>query len=149
MSVKISDLTSATSLTGAEEIPIVQTGTTKKATVELLQQNHNYSTSEQVVGTWIDGKPLYRKIITGTTTAGNNLDISKNSISANIDKFVYFGGVTIQPNNNISVIPYFAAETDRTSIYYADSISAIRIRAGSSYGYGDVFVIVEYTKSTD
>ena len=23
----------------------------------------NYSTEEQVVGTWIDGKPLYRKVV--------------------------------------------------------------------------------------
>ncbi len=25
---------------------------------------NNYSTNEQVIGTWIDGKPLYRKVIT-------------------------------------------------------------------------------------
>lgn len=62
MSVKISDLDSATSLTGAEEIPIVQTGTTKKASVELLQ-SVNYSTTEHKVGTWIDGKPIYQKVI--------------------------------------------------------------------------------------
>lgn len=146
MNIKISEMPQATSVSGSDLIPIVQSGVSKKATKNLL---NSYSTSEQVVGTWIDGKPLYRKVITGTTTAGNNLDISKNSISANIDKFVYFGGVTIQPNNNISLVPYFAAETDRTSIYYASSIDAIRIRAGSSYGYGDVFVIVEYTKTTD
>ena len=34
MSTKISELPSATSLTGAEEIPIVQTGTTKKTTLD-------------------------------------------------------------------------------------------------------------------
>lgn len=26
----------------------------------------DYSTDEQVIGTWIDGKPLYRKVITDT-----------------------------------------------------------------------------------
>lgn len=65
MSTKISELTSATSLTGTEEIPIVQTGTTKKATVGQIK-SENYSTSEQVVGTWIDGKPLYEKAISFT-----------------------------------------------------------------------------------
>ena len=33
MGVKISDLTSATSLTGSEELPIVQGGNTKKTTI--------------------------------------------------------------------------------------------------------------------
>lgn len=28
--------------------------------------SNNYSTEEQVIGTWIDGKPLYRKVISGT-----------------------------------------------------------------------------------
>lgn len=36
MGIKISDLTSATSLTGSEELPIVQSGNTKKATINQL-----------------------------------------------------------------------------------------------------------------
>jgi hypothetical protein len=35
--------------------------------------NNNYSTEEQVIGKWIDGKPLYRKTITG------NMPKTKNS----------------------------------------------------------------------
>lgn len=114
----------------------------------MIEANH-YTTTEKRIGTWIDGKPLYRKVITGTTTAGNDLDISKNSISANIEKFVYFGGTTVQSNNNISLIPYYNSETDRTSIYYANHLNAIRIRAGSEYGFGNISLIVEYTKTTD
>lgn len=148
MSIKISELPQATSVGSSDIVPIVQGGTTKQATAGMMNLDA-YSTTEQKIGTWIDGKPLYRKIITGTTTAGTNFDISKNSISANIDKFVYFGGVTIQPGNNISPIPYFSSETDRTAIYYANSINAIRIRPGSEYGYGNITVIVEYTKTTD
>lgn len=37
MSKKISELTSAASITGTEEVPIVQSGETKKATVDLLR----------------------------------------------------------------------------------------------------------------
>ena len=32
---------------------------------------HNYSTTEQVVGTWINGKPLYEK----TIDYGNNVNV--------------------------------------------------------------------------
>lgn len=31
---------------------------------KLSGEPHNYSTDEQVVGTWIDGKPLYEKVFT-------------------------------------------------------------------------------------
>lgn len=27
---------------------------------------HNYSTEEKIIGTWIDGKPIYEKVISGT-----------------------------------------------------------------------------------
>lgn len=37
----------------------------KDATARILQ---NYSTNEQIIGTWIDGTNLYRKVITTTTT---------------------------------------------------------------------------------
>ena len=34
--------------------------------------NQSYSTSEQLTGgTWIDGKPIYRKVITGLSVAIN------------------------------------------------------------------------------
>lgn len=32
-----------------------------------VNNKFNYSTEEQVIGKWIDGKPLYRKTITFTT----------------------------------------------------------------------------------
>lgn len=30
-----------------------------------------YSTSETIIGKWIDGRPVYRKVLTGTTPNGN------------------------------------------------------------------------------
>ena len=33
---------------------------------------HHYSTSEQIVGTWIDGKPLYEKTIVGNTLGNSS-----------------------------------------------------------------------------
>lgn len=31
--------------------------------IKFITQQHNYSTEEQIIGTWIDGKPLYQKTI--------------------------------------------------------------------------------------
>lgn len=38
---------------------------------------HNYSTEEQVVGTWIDGKPIYEIVL----DLGNNITISDRTDS--------------------------------------------------------------------
>ena len=43
MGIKISDLTSATSLTGSEELPIVQSGNTKKTTIENVRALKSFS----------------------------------------------------------------------------------------------------------
>lgn len=47
----------------------ITSGTTINATNTLPL---NYSTSEQVVGTWIDGKPLYQKCVTFTSTTSTD-----------------------------------------------------------------------------
>lgn len=51
--------------------------------IDEIYEKSDYSISEQVIGTWTDGKPLYRKIITGLsftpTTSGatyTNSDLS-------------------------------------------------------------------------
>lgn len=53
-----------------------------------IKNKEEYSFTEQVIGTWIDGKPLYRKIISSTlpkvTTDGTNV-ASTVPINANID----------------------------------------------------------------
>lgn len=36
-----------------------------------VQSSCCYSTTEQVIGKWIDGKPLYQKTFTGTCTTQN------------------------------------------------------------------------------
>jgi hypothetical protein len=57
--------------------------------------NNSYSTSEQATGeTWIDGKPIYRRVFTGTITAAVNELVTTNLIdgTANIKMLVAVGG---------------------------------------------------------
>ena len=42
-----------------------------------------YSTSEIKVGTWIDGKPIYRKVFSFTTPTGNTDYVINTGISMN------------------------------------------------------------------
>lgn len=106
-----------------------------------------YSTSETIVGIW-DDKPLYRKAYTTTTTSGSN-NIPISDISSDIDTITKLDGTCIQPSGNITPINYYNGSNDFVNLYYSNNDSVIRIRCGSSYGFGDTRLIVEYTKTTD
>ena len=158
MSTKISELPSATSLTNADEVPIVQTGTTKKATVGLLQQNANYSTTEQVIGTWIDGKPLYRKIYTGTfptvTTDGTQqtktIDITGLSVNSMI---IDWAGTYSPDGTAYQPFPLIRRLSGTTAEFVARVLSsntAITVYSNfSSYNSNTYIISFLYTKTTD
>lgn len=148
MSTKISELTSATSLTGTEEIPIVQTGTTKKATIGQIQQNTNYSTTEQIIGTWINGKPLYRKTIY-VETLPNNTTLNIQHNVANVGQVVQVYGVGIYKTSggsNGQTIPYVSSG-GYLSVWFDETYLHIVTTADRSNQYG--YLSYEYTKSTD
>lgn len=158
MSTKISDLTSATSLTGAEEVPIVQTGTTKKTTVGDIQKNANYSTTEQVVGTWIDGKPLYEKTYyetapttSGSSFVGKNIDVS----ALNIDKGFIHNAVSYTPvtgGTNMENLPLIETGGKLMKCYLdiTTEHNIIAITSNTSIRSGcDIYITIRYTKTTD
>lgn len=76
-------------LTGAPTIPTVYNGTltiqhngttvdtftANSSTDKTVNIENNYSTTEQAIGAWVDGRTVYRKVITGTTGSGNIEDV--------------------------------------------------------------------------
>ena len=50
-----------------------------------------YSTTEQAIGTWIDGKTIYRKVYTGTWSATGNVSVTVVTDSS-VDKIIATGG---------------------------------------------------------
>ena len=57
-----------------------------------IKSTHNYSTEEQVVGTWIDGKPIYEKVINSGYLANNN-SISIDVSHLNINDVIQLKGI--------------------------------------------------------
>jgi hypothetical protein len=116
-----------------------------------------YSTNEIKVGTWIDEKPIYRKVLTYTLTLDNNnynayiseADLIK-SIDALIDFrfFVYNGTlIFVVPNGG-------GTNSDRDAgIYIQRSYGGIGFQASSysrnNYNNKTAVVVLEYTKTTD
>lgn len=106
MSTKISDLPSATSLTGTEEIPIVQTGTTKKTTIGAVKPSGLITTKK--TSNW--SNPTANQYNTITMELNDNIgstfsfDSTNSRIVANSScKILISATVTIDANTTPSV----------------------------------------------
>lgn len=104
-----------------------------------------YSTDEKVVGTWINGKPLYQKTIEIENTYGGDasIDISAD-VPANIDlryaeaQWGYqYGGVWYYH----SLGQYFN--------YPFENINTIKLSIGSITALIRAYLTIRYTKTTD
>lgn len=113
--------------------------------VEKANNQQNYSTEEQVIGTWIDGKPLYRITKEFAITKGHNpilqmpSNISIKSCRAWLNKESGFGNLV---NWNSST-----ANTGDFAVLYSNPNTG-HIHINTSDG-GTISLIIEYTKTTD
>lgn len=112
---------------------------------------NKYSTDEQVIGTWTNGKNLYRKVIIINNIALNKGDNTIAHGISNIDK-----GIKISCfNYNGAVLPYINLNADSslktaTFITGVDSTNITFRVINDSWGAQNNWcVIIEYTKTTD
>ena len=104
-----------------------------------------YSTEETVVGTWIDGKPIYRKTILATLQDGLNL-----TNSGNVEALISEQGV-VHLSNSLGVehiaTPFTMSNNNRVYTHLVAGQTDITLVCT---GYtGSITVTVEYTKTTD
>ena len=112
---------------------------------------HAYSTAEQVVGTWIDGKPLYEKTITGSFASNSSKSLSIQ-MASNMGMVIDVRGFLIpsdNPSNKVSL------ET-KNNLAWIDDFTVVNgyvtIKRGGAGYFGDtpsVYVTACYTKTTD
>ena len=126
---------------------------------------NNYSTTEQRIGTWIDGKPLYQITIQDTmptvttegTRVGKSIDVSTLSVEncVKIDGFVYSDGTRIEnvPINmfqnfyNGSYLYVFSEMESDLNSNILNHIFIATTRANLSGKL--VYITIQYTKLTD
>ena len=108
-----------------------------------------YSTEETRIGTWIDGKPLYRICAAGTTGSSTTsnptlIDLS----SASIDTVTLLRGTVTNKNGNRYPIPNQSNE-GYIMVYLTDS-NVVKVSTSNNlYLNRSCYAIVEYTKTTD
>ena len=105
-----------------------------------------YSTDEMIIGRWIDGKPLYRKVIQGNITSK---DQSLFVVNENVKTMISIYGY--DSPDGIYYFPFNYTQNGSTqkAIFYKKDTDTIEFRS-NSYNSGEVFVVIlEYTKATD
>ena len=108
-----------------------------------------YSTEEQRIGTWIDGKPLYRKVLSLTTPSTTN-----STKIANFDKtFIiknYYGNAFISASNQLLPINFYFTDVYKIATYVVNNSGEIYMKIGSeAYRNQQATLTIEYTKTTD
>ena len=113
-----------------------------------MDAGSNYSTEEQVVGTWIDGKPIYQKTITGTISALGTWNEYNHGIS-NLGTCVDIKGIASMSGGYQWV---FTGYRDYVT-YMAVSISSTKVRFFVSNSdtmlNQPIHFTIQYTKTTD
>ena len=114
--------------------------------------NANYSTDEQVIGKWIDGKPLYRKVYTGTKVSGHNKTFTLSE--RNIDYVNFYGFITGNQGTTEGAYQFPINYYENSNAFIRANIhrkymNLIIVSAESPYFNGDYIIVVEYTKTTD
>ena len=132
-----------------------------RGTVSISEEEYNrllrasnsnyYLTNEQIVGTWIDGKPLYQKAFTTTSpsTASNGTYAYSafNHNISNIKEIIQSSG-TITSNSFHSTLPFFTDGGNK--VKYNISNTEISIASDSTYANGkSIYITLQYTKTTD
>jgi hypothetical protein len=135
----------AVNLINSNDINITQSGSdiSLNFTPNAVANKNVYSTSEIRIGTWIDGKPVYRKVIQFATGVAVDVDIDLTSL--NIKRLVKIEGTSGEDT-----------DTRPINFYYLGNEISTRYSGGhmyvySSSAYGDKlsYLIIEYTKTTD
>ena len=107
------------------------------------EKNFNkYSTTEEVIGTWISGKPLYRKVIQTIISDGGIVLSDANCILVRYEWYAQA--------NDIKLLKLPAPNAGNAALWQLDNGNIVFNIPGSSIVNGKLATcILEYTKTTD
>lgn len=109
--------------------------------------NEVYSTDEVIVGTWIDGKPLYRRVIKGSFS---NVSIYKYYNFSEEISPVKMQGVVFSNSGSVLALPYIRPSGEWTYANYDSNNKRIIVFTDYDRHANQPFTfIIEYTKDSD
>ena len=133
----------------ADGVTMDQVNTAIQDAVADIQPQEVYSTEETRIGTWIDGKPLYRKVFVGPF-AGVNVPTVVGTETPDVDAVTYLSAITLLTNGRWTPFPYPPSSTIWAVCQFDDDDHKVYILTNNPVFVGhDVYVVMHYTKTTD
>ena len=113
------------------------------------EKNFNkYSTTEEVVGTWYDGKPIYRKTFNNISVTSSEYSVIPIATGLTIDNLINISGYLV--NNGRWIVTLNSIDikyANMARVSYDKQTSSLELVAQN--WTGTATVTIEYTKTTD
>ena len=124
--------------------------TENKTKIEYIEDGLIYSTNEvKTDNKWIDGKPIYRKVI-NFGALPNNTSKSVNHNIQNIKRIINMYGYSMRPDtSNTFICPNNPTYNSLTSGMYANETAVTVNTYSDRSSFSETYIILEYTKTTD
>jgi len=112
--------------------------------------NNDYTTDEQIIGTWINGKKLYQKTIVCGTLPNNNTKYVDHNIE-NLDCVVSISGSAQRTNDNLRIaLPHISVGALANGISIAINDTKVSLQTGANLtSYTTSYITLQYTKTED
>lgn len=107
----------------------------------------NYSTTEHLTGKyWVDGKPIYRKVVNFGTLPNSATKTVNHNVSG-ISNWVSFYGIAWNNANTAMILPHVDLDSTYSVALWVTS-TVITIKTGQNRNeFLNCYVILEYTKT--
>lgn len=129
---------------------IVQNFIIKAKMSGTINKNNTYSTSESKTGeTWINGKPIYRKVVIIPNVTATQATYDLSSIPIDICMVNTSNSFFAQGNYILPIVSY-GTNTDWSRAFFEVSTKKLYVQFGSVYTMSkNIYITIEYTKTTD
>ena len=118
---------------------------------EKITRNSTYSTEEQAVGTWIDGKTIYRKVIIfGALPNATKKDVAHNI--SNLEQFTKIEGIATRQDATkfTQSLPLVYKDIERNyNTPLGVDARTVSIQTNEDRSMFNCYVILEYTKTEE
>lgn len=115
---------------------------------ELITPGNNFSTEEQIIGSWIDGKPIYQVTFQFTSPSiGETKEITIKNLK--IDEVISLNGLLNEVYDSYLPVNFYISANDYMNAW-VDQKTKIVFNVGH-WGYENrpTAITIQYTKTTD
>ena len=103
-----------------------------------------FSTTEKVIGKWIDNNYIYRKVI--NTGQISSVTKTVNHGISGLSNVIKVYGICKSAAGNYYTLPRIEPSNQNAQIALSVSNTAITIQTGTNANFASSFVVIEYTK---